>query len=169
MNTERIIDSLNAARARELAVIIQYMEHHYVAAGLEGMPSFLRQSRGDIWVGSRGSGLSARLAGVPGPVVMLKSIAKVEMLHAQSFGNRVTALGGTPTVTPSERCKASTVREMLELDVAAEDEAVSLYEESLDLCRREGDDVSAALFESILRDERAHLNAFGDLLSALRA
>lgn len=169
MDVARIVDALNAARARELAVIIQYMEHHYVAAGLEGMPSFLRQSRSDIWVGGRGSSLSAKVAGVPGPVVMLKSIAKVEMLHAQSFGNRVTALGGTPTVTPSERCKASTVREMLELDVAAEDEAVSIYEESLDLCRREGDDVSAALFESILRDERAHLDAFGDLLSALRA
>jgi len=160
MDAGRVIDALNAARSRELAVIIQYMEHHYVAAGLEGMPSPLKQTRGDLWVSSHGSGFGARLAGTPGPVVTLKSVAKVEMLHAQSFGNRVTALGGTPTVTPGERCKASTVAEMLRLDVAAEDEAVCLYAESMDMCRSEGDEISGALFESILRDEIAHSEAF---------
>jgi bacterioferritin (cytochrome b1) len=164
MDAGRVIDALNAARSRELAVIIQYMEHHYVAAGLVGMPSFAMQTRGDIWVNTHGSGFGARLAGTPGPVVTLKSVAKVEMLHAQSFGNRVTALGGVPTVTPGERCKASTVPEMLRLDVAAEDEAVCLYAESMDMCRSEGDKVSGALFESILRDEIAHSAAFRALI-----
>ena len=164
MGAGRVIDALNAARSRELAVIIQYMEHHYVAAGLVGMPSFVMQTRGDIWVNVHGSGFGARLAGAPGPVVTLKSVAKVEMLHAQSFGNRVTVLGGIPTVTPGERCKASTVPEMLRLDVAAEDEAVCLYAESMDMCRSEGDEVSGALFESILRDEIAHSAAFRALI-----
>jgi bacterioferritin len=168
MDVQPVIDALNAARSRELAVIIQYMEHHYVAASLEGMPSFTRQTRGDIWVSSRGAGLGARLVGVPGAVVTLKSIAKVEMLHAQSFGNRVTALGGAPTVTPTDRCKASSVREMLELDLAAEGEAIALYADSIDLCRRAGDEASAALFESVLRDERAHSATFRDLLAAAR-
>lgn len=168
MGASRVIEALNAARSRELAVIIQYMEHHYVAAGLEGMPSFARQTRGDIWVSRHGTGPGARLVGVPGPVVTLKSIAKVEMLHAQSFGNRVTALGGVPTVTPGERCKASTVAEMLELDVVAEDEAVCLYAESMDVCRSEGDEVSGALFESILRDEISHSAAFRGLVEATR-
>ncbi len=166
MNEQRVVDALNAARSRELAVIIQYMEHYYVAGSLEGLPSFTRQTRGDMWVNGRGAGLGARLAGRPGAVVTLKSIAKVEMLHAQSFGNRVTALGGTPTITPAERCKASSVQEMLELDVSAEEEAVALYAQSVDLCRREGDETSAVLFESVLRDERAHLTAFRDLLAA---
>ena len=166
MNEQRVIDALNAARSRELAVIIQYMEHHYVAGGLEGLPSSVKQIRGDTWVHGRGQGLGARLAGVPDAVVTLKSIAKVEMLHAQSFGNRVTALGGTPTITPAERCKASTVAEMLELDVAAEDEAVALYTRSVELCRQEGDEESATLFENVLRDERSHLAAFRALLSA---
>ena len=166
MNEQRVIDALNAARSRELAVIIQYMEHHYVAGSLEGLPSFARQTRGDIWVRGRGQGLGARLVGAPGVATALKSIAKIEMLHAQSFGNRVTALGGTPTITPAERCKASTVEAMLELDAAAEDEAVALYTQSVDLCRQEGDEESASLFESVLRDERAHLAAFRDLLAA---
>lgn len=166
MDTDRIIDALNAARSRELAVIIQYMEHHYVAGGLIGLPTILKQARGDIWVSTHGSGLGARLVRTPGPVVTLKSIAKVEMLHAQSFGNRVTALGGVPTVTPGERCKASTVAEMLKLDVAAEDEAVCLYADSMDMCRAEGDEVSAALFESILRDEIAHSAALRALVEA---
>jgi bacterioferritin (cytochrome b1) len=165
MDAGRIIDALNAARSRELAVIIQYMEHHYVAASLVSMPSFAKQTRGDIWVSAHGSGFGALLAGAPGPVVTLKSVAKVEMIHAQSFGNRVTALGGTPTVTPSERCTASTVAEMLRLDVTAEDEAICLYAESMDMCRSEGDEVSGALFESILRDEIAHSAAFRALIA----
>ena len=166
MNEQLVIDALNAARSRELAVIIQYMEHHYVAGSLEGLPSFAREVRGDTWVRGHGQGIGAKLAGAPNAVVALKSIAKVEMLHAQSFGNRVTALGGTPTITPADRCKATTVEEMLKLDVAAEDEAVVLYTASIDLCRREGDEVSAALFEKVLRDERGHLVAFRDLLAA---
>jgi len=166
MDVERIIEALNAARARELAVIIQYMEHHYVAAGAAGLPSGLKQTRGDVWVGSHGKGPGARLVGMPGPIVMLKSVAKVEMLHAQSFANRIAELGGTPTVTPGERCKATSVTEMLELDVRAEDEAVCLYADSMDMCRGEGDETSGALFESILRDEISHSEAFRELLSA---
>ncbi|MHB8707203.1 MAG: ferritin-like domain-containing protein [Coriobacteriia bacterium] len=164
MDTQRIIDVLNAARARELAVIIQYMEHHYVAASLQGMPSFVEQGLGDMWVGSRGSGF-AKLFGVPGAVVALKSVAKVEMLHAQSLANRVTALGGVPTVTPGDRCKGSSVREMLELDVAAEEQAIALYVADMELCRREGDEDSSALFEKILLDERSHSTVFQDLLA----
>jgi len=169
MDVKSVVEALNAARARELAVIIQYMEHHYVSAVGDGLPSFAKQTRSDIWVSSRGSGLGARLVGVPGPVVTFKSIAKVEMLHAQSFANRVAALGGVPTVTPGERCKASTVAEMLELDLRAEDEAVCLYAESMDMCRREGDEDSGALFEAVLRDEIAHSDTFRGLLAATRA
>jgi len=168
MDTQRIVDALNAARSRELAVIIQYMEHHYVAAGSEGLPSLFAQVRGDTWVRGRGQGLGARLAGTPGVVAALKAIAKVEMFHAQSFGHRVTELGGVPTVTPGERCKAASIEEMLELDVAAEDEAVAMYASSIELCRSEGDDASADLFEAVLRDEQAHLAAFRDLLAARR-
>jgi len=166
MNAQPVIDALNAARSRELAVIIQYMEHHYVAASLEGLPGFVRQSRSDLWVSSRGSGLGAHIAGAPGAVDLLKSIAKVEMFHAQSFGNRVSSLGGSPTVTPGERCKATTIREMLELDVAAESEAIATYEASIELCRHAHDDESEALFERVLLDERAHLSAFRGLLNA---
>jgi bacterioferritin len=167
MDVERVVTALNAARSRELAVIIQYMEHHYVAAGTVGLPSFAKQTRGDIWESSRGAGPRARLVGVPGPVVTFKSIAKVEMMHAQSFANRVAALGGVPTVTPGDRCKASSVHEMLELDLRAEDEAICLYAEAADMCRSEGDDTSGALFESVLRDEIAHADAFrGLILSA---
>jgi bacterioferritin (cytochrome b1) len=166
MEAQLVVDALNAARSRELAVIIQYMEHHYVAASLQGLPGFVRQTRSDMWVSSRGSGLGARVAGAPGAVDLLKSIAKVEMMHAQSFGNRITALGGSPTVTPSERFTAVTVLEMIKLDVAAEGEAVAMYEASIELCRNEQDDQSEALFERVLRDERAHLAAFRDLLVA---
>ena len=59
MDTQRVIEALNEARSRELAVIIQYMEHHDVSAGAVGLPSFARQTRGDIWESSHGSGLGA--------------------------------------------------------------------------------------------------------------
>jgi bacterioferritin (cytochrome b1) len=54
---------------------------------------------------------------------------------------------------------------MLRLDVTAEDEAICLYAESMDMCRSEGDEVSGALFESILRDEIAHSAAFRALIA----
>jgi len=167
MDTQRILDALNSARSRELAVIIQYMEHHYVAAGTVGLPSVVRQTTGDIWVRARGSGLAAKVIPAPDAVVTLKSVAKIEMLHAQSFANRVTALGGVPTVTPGERCKASSVREMLELDLAAEDEAVTLYTDYVELCRQQEDAESATLFEKTLADERAHATTFRRLLASL--
>ena len=169
MDTQRVVDALNSARSRELAVIIQYMEHYYVAGGIEGLPSLAKQGLGDMWIRGRGSGLLAKLAGPPGAVVALKSIAKVEMLHAESFANRVTALGGTPTVTPGDRCKASSVLEMLELDVTAEEEAVALYTEYMDVCRAEGDEESRALFEAILIDERAHSTTFRNLVEGRQA
>ena len=169
MDTQTVVDVLNAARSRELAVIIQYMEHHYTAGGIEGLPSMSRQGFGDMWVRSRGSGLTARLMGPPDSVVTLKSIAKVEMVHAERFANRVTALGGVPTVTPGDRCKASSVPEMLELDLAAEEEAVALYTEYADVCSRAGDEESRMLFDDILGDERAHSAAFRGLLDTRRA
>jgi len=169
MDAQVVIEALNTARSRELAVIIQYMEHHYVAAAASRLPSGIQQTRGDTWIHGRGSGFAARLAGRPGVVVTLKSVAKIEMLHAQSFGNRVTALGGVPTVTPGERCKASTVREMLEYDQAAEQEAIALYAGYVELCRQADDDTSSALFEQILLDERAHAAAFRGLLESLPA
>ena len=67
---------------------------------------------------------------------------------------------------PGERCKASTVSEMLELDLRAEDEAVCLYADSMDMCRSEGDEESGALFEAVLRDELAHSAAFSALIAA---
>ena len=71
-------------------------------------------------------------------------------------------------MTPGERCKASIVSEMLELDLRAEDEAVCLYADSMDMCRSEGDEESGELFEAVLRDELAHADAFRALLTAAR-
>ena len=168
MDTGRVVEVLNSARARELAVIIQYMEHHYVAGGLEGLPSLTKQGFGDMWVRSRGAGLTAKIMGPPDLVVALKSIAKVEMVHAERFANRITALGGVPTVSPGDRCKAASVIEMLELDLAAEEEAVALYTEYLEVCRSEGDEESQALFEQVLQDERSHSAMFRSLLEGRR-
>jgi bacterioferritin len=168
MDARRVVEVLNSARSRELAVIIQYMEHHYVAGGLEGLPSLTRQGLGDMWVRSKGTGLTARLTGPPDLVVALKSIAKVEMVHAERFANRVTTLGGVPTVSLGDRCKASSVIEMLELDLAAEEEAVALYTEYMEVCRQEGDEESVTLFEEVLHDERSHSATFRRLLEGRR-
>ena len=36
-DTRSIVDVLNELRAAELAVIVQYMRHHYVATGVDGI------------------------------------------------------------------------------------------------------------------------------------
>ena len=60
------------------------------------------------------------------------------------------------------RCRA-------ELDLAAEEEAVALYTEYVDLCRAEGDEESRVLFEGILQDERAHSETLRNLVEGRRA
>ena len=132
MNTQKIIEELNKARARELQVVIQYMIQHYTATGVESLPV----------------------------ADMFKAAAIDEMKHAESLGERIDYLGGVPTKEPNPINAGASLTEMLELDLKAEEEAIALYRDIIKLCADEGDVTSRRMMEDILATEEDHRRDF---------
>ncbi len=134
--SEKLFQMLNQAIARELQVSIQYMWQH------------------------------VRIGGPHGPAIggILKEIAIAEMKHAEAIAERLDYLGGEPTTKPAPITVGSDWREMLQLDVAAEEEAIALYQEIIRLTYKEGDYTTARLFQQILMDEEEHHGEFKGLL-----
>jgi len=132
MDSKKIVDALNQARARELAVVIQYMIQHYTAQGVEGLPV----------------------------IGMFKTIAITEMKHAEELGERIDYLGGTPTKEPNPIVPGESLTEMLKNDLKVEEEAIALYRDIIKLCDAEGDVTSRRMMEDLLEDEEGHRNDF---------
>lgn len=131
-----LIAKLNQAIARELQVSIQYMWQHVRIGGPYAA------SIGDVF----------------------KKIAITEMKHAEAIAERVDYLGGEPTTKPAPITVGQDWREMLQLDLKAEEEAITMYKEIIAMARQEGDIVTARLFEEILTHEEDHHNEFRTLL-----
>ncbi|MEJ2183031.1 MAG: ferritin-like domain-containing protein [Nitrospirota bacterium] len=137
MAAKKMGELLNQAIAREIAVSIQYMWQHVMVKGLYA------QSVGPVF----------------------RQIALTEMLHAEMIAERLDYLGGKPTTEPATiNVGGSDPEAMLKLDVKAEEEALALYREIIELAQKEGDYTTRKLFEDILRDEENHHNTFLNLL-----
>ncbi|HID88684.1 MAG TPA: ferritin [Anaerolineae bacterium] len=134
--SERLIEKLNQAIEREIQVSIQYMWQHVRIGGP----------------------YAASIGGI------FKEIAIQEMKHAEAIAERVDYLGGVPTTKPAPITVGENWREMLELDVKAEEEAIVLYKEIIGLAEQEGDITTARLFRQILMDEEEHHAEFKTLL-----
>ncbi|HHS96671.1 MAG TPA: ferritin [Chloroflexi bacterium] len=134
--SEKLIELLNRAIAREIQVSIQYMWQHVRVSGP----------------------YAAAIGGV------FKEIAIQEMKHAEAIAERVDYLGGVPTTKPDPITVGENWREMLELDVKAEEEAIALYREIIETAQAEGDYTTARLFRQILMDEEEHHDEFKTLL-----
>jgi bacterioferritin len=132
MDTKKIVEELNKARARELAVVIQYMIQHYTARGIEALPV----------------------------IDMFKDTAITEMKHAEALGERIDYLGGTPTKEPNPITPGESLNEMLKLDLRAEEDAIEHYHSIVALCLKEGDVVSRTMMEDILEAEEGHRKDF---------
>ena len=102
-NRKKVIDLLNQARAAELTAILQYMAHHY-----------------ELEDGDYGK-LAKRM----------KDIAIQEMDHAEQLAERILYLEGVPEYKPDgEVQKGQDIAEMLKRDVALEQGAVEMYNDS---------------------------------------
>ncbi len=136
MNTTRIIDALNSARADELHAIIQYMKHHYEAEGMES------------------------------PEIMdrFKETAIDEMRHAESLAERIVYLGGTPTKQPSEIMTGGDLRKMISDDLGAENGAISKYKGIIKICFEEEDSTTRLMVEQILSQEEGHADLWETIL-----
>ncbi|RMG68230.1 MAG: ferritin [Nitrospirae bacterium] len=136
MASKELMDKLNDAIARELQVSVQYMWQHVMATGMDAEP--VRE--------------------------IFKQIAITEMKHAEEIAERLDYLGGRPTTKPTPIKIGETPKEMIELDKQAEEEAIELYREIIELAEKERDYTTKRLFEQILADEEEHHGDFSGLL-----
>ncbi len=130
-----VIAELNKSRSAELGAISQYMNHHYEAKGMDS-------------VGVRD---------------VFRKQAIDEMRHAEALAERISALGGIPTlqIAPVKRCK--TVQEMLRADLEIERRAIERYKKQIKICEELGDTSTRRLLEDILMDEEAHADYHASL------
>ncbi len=133
---DELLELLNKAIARELGVSIQYMWQHVMAIGMKS----------------------------PEIKDIFKDIAIVEMKHAEKIAERLFYLGGIPTTKPTPINVGDSLKDMIELDLKAEDEAIELYNKIIKVADGERDSTTRLLFEEILAEEEEHKHTFTILL-----
>jgi bacterioferritin len=136
MASAKLLGLLNNSIADEMQASIQYMWQHVQWKGVEH------------YAVSEG----------------IKKIAVDEMKHAEKVAERLWYLGGKPNIQPSPIKVGETLNEMLTLDVKAEEGAIKLYKEIMDVAAKEGDLATKEMFEEIEAEEEEHHDFFTSLL-----
>lgn len=131
-----LIELLNKAVAREIAVSVQYMWQHVMAIGMKS----------------------------PEVKDVFEDIAIEEMKHAEKIAERLFYLGGIPTTKPSPINVGDSLEDMVGKDLEAENEAIELYMEIIRVAQEEKDSTTRLLFEEILAEEEEHKHTFTILL-----
>jgi bacterioferritin len=132
----KVIEVLNKAREMELHAIYQYMNQHY---GLDDM------DYGEL-------------------AKNVKLVAIDEMRHAEQFAERIKELGGEPVAESGQKVqKNQEVGQIFPHDSKLEDDTIDAYNQFLQVCRDNGDSITAKLFEQIIDEEQEHLNYFDDV------
>lgn len=91
-----------------------------------------------------------------------------ELLHAQALADKAAALGGTPTIAHKDVEPAGDAREMLEVVLRAEDQAVATYRKHLALAERTGDVALRVQYENMIGDETKHAEEMRQILADWR-
>jgi len=82
-----------------------------------------------------------------------------EMQHADKLMDRIIFLEGHPNLQTLDPLRiGQNIKECLECDLAAEQEARALYLEAAQYCRSIGDIPSANIFEELMSDEEGHID-----------
>jgi bacterioferritin len=134
--SSNMTELLNQAIAREIQVSVQYMWQHIMAKGLE----------------------STEIAGV------FEDVAVTEMRHAEKIAERLFYFDVVPTTKPTHITVGGTIKEMLDADAKAEEEAIELYKRIIKQASAEDDTTTRLLFEEILAEEEGHHDTFTTLL-----
>ena len=102
---EKLIKALNQDLEKEMAGIVRYLHHSFIIFG---------PHRGPL-------------------VQMFRTQANESMVHAIQLGEKITALGGHPTVKVDQVFEPGhqTVEDMIEEDLKAEKAQLGLYTEQL--------------------------------------
>jgi bacterioferritin len=136
MASAKLLDMMNEAIARELQVSIQYMWQHVQWKAVEHYAV----------------------------TEEFRKIAITEMKHAEKIAERLWYLGGKPTTKPSVISVGDKLEEMLNFDVKAELEAITMYKEIVNIALKEGDVATRRIFEEIEEEEEEHHDFFSSVL-----
>jgi bacterioferritin len=134
--SKKLLELLNKGIALELNVSIKYMWQHLLVKGIEGA---VIQN-------------------------LLRDISITEMKHAEDLAERIVFLNGVPPNKVDEVHVGISLEEMLKEDVQAEEEAINLYKQAIQVASKEGDFGTKRLLEDILSSEEKHLDKFSKLL-----
>lgn len=129
MKKEELIGLLNKDLALEYSSAIQYIQHSSVMTGAEFSEV----------------------------IEELKKHAGEEMQHAEIISEQIDLLRGEPTVEVGEIKTSRDNREMLEQDLAGEDDAVQRYTERIKQAEELGESALAQHLRNILLMEQEHV------------
>ncbi len=135
MTSKKLLGMLNDAIAREVQVSVQYMWQHVQ------------------WMGVEHYAVSGEF----------KTIAVQEMKHAEKIAERLWYLGGIPTTMPAPIEVGGELWEMVDNDIKAEVEAITMYKKIIKVAAADGDVTTAFIFKEILEDEEEHHDFFTSL------
>jgi bacterioferritin len=92
-----------------------------------------------------------------------------EMKHAEELIERILFLDGSPSLTELLSLNiGQNVKAQFENDLKLETGAVGMYNEAIRICREEGDNASADLFEKLLKDEEQHVDWLEEQLHQIK-
>ncbi len=81
-----------------------------------------------------------------------------EMKHAEKIIERLLFLDATPKMDYMELSVGQNVKGQLEADLKLEENAVEMYNKSIQVARDANDDASRELFSLLLKDEELHVD-----------
>ena len=137
---QKLIETLNALLADELAAINQYIVHAEMCE--------------DWGYGKLHEGFEKR------------SIE--EMKHAEQLSGRILFLGGTPIVTELSKIRiGKDVPAQVEFDRAAEEGAIKAYNDAIALASEVRDHATRDILIKILKDEDRHMDELEELLDQI--
>ena len=130
MDRDKIINALNEALAQEHGCYVRYKTHAAVITGpyAEAVANRLKEIAGD------------------------------ESDHAEKLRDRITALGGTPTMETAkeELIAATTLKQILAVNLKEEAKAIDRYKSILKMVDRTEDILLYEVIEDIIEEEQEH-------------
>ncbi|MHA1508822.1 MAG: ferritin-like domain-containing protein, partial [Promethearchaeota archaeon] len=146
--TDEYLALLNQAVAREIQVSAQYMLQHTKMEKLKRKvikENYLLESTTYDEFGA-----------------LLKELGITEMKHLAQIMERIYILGGEATTKPEKVVIGNSMREFAELNLKAEEEALELYRQIIEVAKSIGDRETWVMFSKIYSDEEEHLLKFQD-------
>ncbi|MBY0585946.1 ferritin-like domain-containing protein [bacterium] len=126
MDKATVLSKLNEIQRWEWTGVAQYMQYHFLVRG-------------------------------PWRAVFsdeFKEGADESLGHAKKIGDKIVALGGTPTLERAEVKQTIQLDEMLQNSLAFEEGAVKLYSEAIAMAEEWGNKALVILLEDILLEEQ---------------